>query len=198
MKYFSKQVNYRVVLVSGQSAERATGKPMQPGVYVKFENGVALVKDTMEDVIRMMDSHPQYGVDFIREDHQGETNILKTDKQTEPDHTLMNIKHGSVEGSVNAKPVAKLSPDQQKAVTAMAVELAKDIAREMAPALAKEMAMKMVEEKKEAAKTETKTETKVAKKEPLTNVQAPEEASQTGSPEKAEKDQAPETVKNVN
>lgn len=189
MKYFSKHSNYRVVLVPGQPAERSTGRPMQPGLYVKFEDGMADIKDTLTDMIKMMNEHPMYGIDFIRENHQGTVNFTINRQSIEPEHTIMDIKHGSVGASVNARPAVRLTPDQKKLLNEMALEMAK----QMAPELAKEIALKAVNDIKESKQQE------IVNNESVTSVQAPEETSPKVETAKSEKEsKSSETVKSAN
>lgn len=190
MKFVSKQNNYRVVLRPGIPAERATGRSMQPGLYVHFEDGVAEVKD--EEMIQLMLNHSDYdkgegqGGDFLSvEEGQKDPHADKR-KSTEPEHNIMELEHGHMVANLNPKPRVVLNPDQKKAVNEMAVEMAKEMAKEMAPQMAKNIVKELataVKDTKSKGQTSTtgkkESNTAIKKAEnisnkPIIDTQAPE------------------------
>ena len=158
MKFISKQVNYGVDLRHGQPSEPITGRNAVPGLYVRFEDGIANVDD--EETCKLMLNHEAFDSDFILAEEDTKDPWEDTRRSSEPDHTITEIKYGHVEKSVG-KPVSTLSRDQQVAVKKMAQE----IAAEIAPKMAMDMLEKLMEKKeKESSKEDKKTKKTTSKK----------------------------------
>ena len=119
MKFFSTYSNFRAVLVPGLPGDRALGRQSKPMTSAKFVDGVVDIDKPMngyskEDLIEMMMNHPGYGKDFVAEDLESREDPYKYKrKDSEPQHSIAEIKHGSVVGSQNAGRI--VSPDKQKA-----------------------------------------------------------------------------------
>lgn len=161
MKFYSKFSNHRIVLKPGIPGEPLLGRAPQPGVYVKFEDGVADVKD--QDVIDMLLNNRNFGKTFVAEENSGGGDPYQANRRdAEPEHDVTEIKYGRVAGNLNPKPKLTMSREQKAIVT----EMAKEMAKSMAPELAKEMLLEMAAERKAAESEEAKQE--VADKKPAT------------------------------
>jgi hypothetical protein len=135
MKFVSKNMNLRVVLSHGIPAEPMSGRNAVPGMYVKFESGLADVKD--EEMVKRMLNHPALNSDFIAVEEGGRDPYADYRSEKEPEHVQTEIVYGHVGKSVGTKP--KLTIDQKKALRPMAEEMAREMFKEMAPTLMKEM-----------------------------------------------------------
>ncbi len=126
MKFISKHSNYRVVLRPGIPGNRLTGTPSVPGIYVKFKDGVAEVKD--EKIVKMMLEHPAFGTDntaeFIiaPEDNKDPHELSR--KNSEPEHNIVELDHGAIGKLINPKSPINLSNEQKEYIKRLAFEMA--------------------------------------------------------------------------
>lgn len=166
MKFFSKFSNHRIVLKPGLPGEPLLGRAPQPGIYVKFEDGVADVQD--QEVIDMLLNNRNFGKTFVAEESATGDPFRDQRRDFEPEHDVTKIEFGRVAGNLNPKPKLAMSREQKAIVT----EMAKEMARQMAPELAKEMLLEMAAEQKaaksEEANKEAAEEKPAAKKAPAT------------------------------
>jgi len=132
MKFISKNVNLRVVLRPGLSAEPLAGRSAIPGIYVKFQNGIAIVND--DDHVKMMMAHPAFNMDFVSAE-ENEDPYKMSRSESEPDHDIHELKYGHVERSLNQKPKFNFPPEIRNQLE----EYAKKMAAEMAPKMAMEI-----------------------------------------------------------
>lgn len=145
MKFVSKNMNLRIVLSHGIPAEPMSGRNAVPGMYVKFEGGLADVKD--EEMIKKMLNHSAFNSDFIAVEEDGRDPYADYRAEKEPQHQITEIVYGHVGKTTGTKPI--LTADQKKALRPMAEEMAKEMFKEMAPTLMKEMLKTMVAAKQE-------------------------------------------------
>lgn len=131
MKFISKNSNLRVVLVHGIPGSSVTGAQPIPGLSVKFEDGVAVVKDPV--VQEKMMAHPSFNQDFILADETGTDPYSR--KSSEPEHDIQEIQFGHVGKSLNPKPAVTLTPEIKKVLMDMASEMAKPMAAQIARTL---------------------------------------------------------------
>jgi len=130
MKFFSKYQNYRVVLRHGVPAEPITGRSAVHGLYVKFEHGVADVKD--EETIESMLKHEKCGQDFIKEEAGDMVDpFAATRKDAEPGHNIAEIKYGTIEKFKKAKKPVSFTPEMTEYIQGLAVEMAKKMTKEI-------------------------------------------------------------------
>ena len=140
MKFISKNANLRVVLRPGIPANQMSGIAGQPGVYVKFQNGIVETKD--EQIISQMHAHNGFNLDFIAVDDDGEDPFAAQREETEPVHILQNIKYGhSEERRMSPNRKAKLDPQIKKLVD----ELAMAKVNQLLPKMVEETVKKMIE-----------------------------------------------------
>ena len=130
MKFISKNSTYRLILRAGQPAELATGRLPVPTIFVRFEEGVAEVKD--EEHIKMVLAHKDYGVDFFAY----ESTDLKTQKliadrvSAEPEHDITDIQFGHVGRKTSANKF-NMTPEIKAMLLDNSMAMAKSIALEM-------------------------------------------------------------------
>lgn len=146
MKFISKNSNLRVVLIHGIPGSPIVGREAVPGLSVKFEDGVAIVKDPA--IQEKMLAHPSFNQDFILADEAGVDPFLR--KSIEPEHDIQEIQYGHVGKNINPKPAIPLTPEVKKMLTDMAMEMAKKMAPQIAKTLVHDV-LKDMQKDKEAA-----------------------------------------------
>lgn len=151
-KFISKQSNYRVVLRPGIYGNRLSGQADIPGIYVKFESGIAVVDN--EEIIAMLKKHGGYGKDkdFILSE-ESDSSFAEKRKDSEPGHTVQEMVYGHVGPKVGS-PSAK--EENTKLVKEMATQIAKEMVKELLPTMAKELAEKMIKESNDVKDQEIK------------------------------------------
>lgn len=138
MKFISKSSNYMLVLKPGIPGSSVTGQASQPGIYVRFRDGIVEVKD--QDMIdRMKTSDGFRNGDFIGVDDHGEDPFADTRTPSEPAHIISEIKYGHVEGRKMTEVPVKLPASAKKLIEREAVKMAKA----MLPDLLKEAIREM-------------------------------------------------------
>lgn len=151
MKFISKAANYRIILRHGQRSEPLTGRLAVPGLYVKFEDGVAVIPSnglagvSREEIFEMLKGHEAFGKDFVLVEDNDHDPYTTTRKQKEPEHTIFEMQHGAIVGAINAKRTPQIDQKQKALIMSMATEIAK----QMAPKLAEDLLKKMVAQKQE-------------------------------------------------
>lgn len=138
--------NYRVILQHSIPAEPITGRMAVPGLWVKFENGAAEVKD--EKVIELMKAHRLFGSDFVIVEDVQVDPYEDMRNSVEPDHNITEIKYGHVESSTSPRQAIAVTKETKRALMGMA----QDMAKEMAPAMAKEMLREVLSQNPELVK----------------------------------------------
>ena len=128
MKFISKNSNYRAILKHGMPAEPITGRAAVSGMYAKFEAGIFKTED--EEIIKLLKSHPGFGSDYIQADADNSKDPYNRDA-VEPQHDVIQIKHGSVVGNLNPKPKLTLNKEQQAILTDMAQKMAMEMLQKM-------------------------------------------------------------------
>lgn len=151
-KFISKNANLRIVLRHSMPAEPITGRLAVPGLYIKFENGVANVNN--EEHITMMLVHSGFNSDFIQVKEEQIDPYKDIRRENEPDHLITEFEHGRAENLKGSSHNVRLDPKLKN----VAVEMAKEMAKEMAPQLAKDMLLEMARQSKarKAQKENTK------------------------------------------
>jgi hypothetical protein len=125
MKFFSKQGNLRVVLKHGMPAEPLTGRNAIPGLYVRFENGVANVAS--EESIILLKNHPRFNYDFVSEETKQSDPFLNTRADNEPRHIITEMKYGTAAGTTISPKNVQISPELQSLINKKALEIAKNM-----------------------------------------------------------------------
>jgi hypothetical protein len=136
-----------------------SGRQAVPGLYVKFENGLADVKD--EETVQKMLQHAGFNSDFISVEEDGKDPFADYRSDKEPEHIITEMQYGHI-GKTTGKKVT-LTADQKKALRPMAEAMAKEMFKEMAPTLMKDLLSSMVAAKNEENGV-TKATTKKASK----------------------------------
>lgn len=130
MKFYSKFSNHRMVLRPGIPGEPLLGRAPQPGIYVKFEDGVADVKD--EAIIETLMNHRNFGKTFVAEKESSVDPYKSQRRDLEPEHDVTEIQYGHVGKSLNPKPKMAMNREQKEMVMEVAQELAKQMLLSMA------------------------------------------------------------------
>jgi len=151
MKFVSKNSNLMVVLRPGILGNHLSGTATINGIYVKFSQGMADVKE--EKFIDMMKLHPAFGSDFIAVETPEEDPFAYLRKEVEPAHVITEINYGHAEKSVGSKKNTQLSPEIKKMLQDEAVRMAK----EMLPGMMKEMMKEMQSESLTKKEEETES-----------------------------------------
>lgn len=143
MKFISKNANLRIVLRHAMPAEPITGRAAIPGLYIKFENGIANVNN--EEHVELMLNHLGFNSDFIQVKEEQADPYKDTRRESEPDHQITEFEYGRASKMKGSSHNVRLDPKLKNAV----VEMAKEMAKEMAPQLAKDMLLEMAKQRKE-------------------------------------------------
>lgn len=116
MKFISKSNRLTVILQPGISEDRLTGRPSRPQVSVRFEGGLAEVKE--QALIDMMLSHPAMGRDYVCGDEIAVDPYKNNRKEAEPAHIITEMKYGTPEKSLVSPVERKMSPEMEKIIEA--------------------------------------------------------------------------------
>jgi hypothetical protein len=126
----------------------------QPGVYIKFQDGVVNISD--EEVIKQLTAHPGFNNDFIAVDNNGEDPFAYRREEIEPVHIIQDVNYGHVEGRrVSPHAKTKLDPQIKKLVDDLAMERVKELLPRMVEDTVKKI-MEMGAEKAAKAKLDVK------------------------------------------
>lgn len=123
MRFISKSSNLHVILKPGLPAEPLTGRPAQPTISVRFQDGIAEVRD--EQLIELMIAHPGYQVDYISVDDGARDPYAATRSEIEPVHVLTDMRYGSPDKRTVSKQKPQLSPEMHAVVQSIAADMAK-------------------------------------------------------------------------
>ncbi len=168
MRFISKHSNYRVVLKPGVPGNRFLGTEAVPGIYVKFEDGVAEVDD--EKMIEQMKKFPGFGANFIIAEG-GDDPYADTRRSTEPEHNIGEIKFGTVVGNPNPKPLVTITAEHKKIIREQAKKMLLEIAKDPKQ-MAEIQKLAEAEKKKEEKATEKNdkaNDNKIESNEPTNN-----------------------------
>jgi len=137
MKFVSKSGNLNITLKPGLEANRVAGTPAEPGLHMRFTDGMITVND--EKIVELMRSHDGYNSDFCEVAEDGRDPFEITRKDKEPGHIITNLKYGTPDGTMASKQKFNMSPEMTRAVQEMAKSMATEMVKEIAPKLAMDM-----------------------------------------------------------
>ena len=127
-----------LVLKPGIQGNHLTGTASVPGLYIRFRDGIAEVKD--EDMINIIKNSDGYrNGEFIAVGDNGEDPFAETRIATEPVHVVQDMKYGHVEGRKVSEAPLKLPPTVKKMIEAEAKKMAKAMLPELLKEAVKEM-----------------------------------------------------------
>lgn len=129
MKFISKNINLRVVLSHGIPSEPITGRQAVPGLYVKFEDGIANIND--EGMIEKMKAHPGFNSDFIVAENEQPDPYSTLRREKEPSHQITELKYGTFDKSTSSKQASKYTSDQLAMIKTEAIKIAKEMLKEV-------------------------------------------------------------------
>lgn len=136
-KFVSKNQNLMIVLKPGISANPLAGAPAQPGLSVRFQDGV-LFLDNDEIAEKLLASQAFIDGDFI-EVLDGEVDpYVKGRKSSEPNHLIEELKYGHIEKTIGTP---KAASELQKMVADEAVKLAKAMLPDMVKETIRQLSM---------------------------------------------------------
>jgi len=141
MKFVSKSGNLCITLKPGIPANPLAGTPNDPGIHIRFDNGMVTVND--EELVRKMKSHAGFNIDFfeINEEEKDPYGNLRRDK--EPGHQLTKMEFGHPAETFGSKKKINLTPEMIAYLNESAKAMAQEIVKEVAPAMALELVKKM-------------------------------------------------------
>ena len=148
MKYVSKSANLLVVLKPGMPAQPVTGTPAQPAVSVRFQDGIVEVDN--EEVIKMLEASPSFGVDFIAAE-TGEDPYARNRRPSEPEHVITELKYGTPVKTTAATSPKQFPPEIQDLINRQAVQMAKEMLPEMVRSTIKELGVEAQQKREEAS-----------------------------------------------
>jgi len=120
MKFISKSNRLTVILQPGISEDRLTGRPARPQVSVRFDGGLAEVKD--QALIDLMLRHPAMGRDFILADEIAVDPYKNNRKEAEPAHLITEMKYGTPEKSIGSPVKVRLTPEMERIIDSVVQE----------------------------------------------------------------------------
>lgn len=120
MKFISKSNRLTVILQPGISEDRLTGRPARPQVSVRFDGGLAEVKD--QSLTDLMISHPGMGKDFICADEISVDPYKNNRKEAEPAHLITEMRYGTPEKSISSPVKARLTPEMERIIDSVVQE----------------------------------------------------------------------------
>lgn len=141
MRFISKNSNLRVILKPGLPAEPLTGRPSDPGISVKFQDGLLEVSDQV--VIDKLLAHAGLTMDFWAvSDGEFKDPFKHMREEIEPVHQIMEFKYGRPDQMMTSQKKPKLSPEVEKMLNERALEIAKELLPGMVEQLLKAGAAK--------------------------------------------------------
>ena len=147
-KFISKSANLNIILRPGLSAQPLLGSPGRPAISVRFQNGIAIIDD--QELAKMMLLHPGFNKDFISADEVLGDPYAHQRQDTEPQHIMTELKHGTAVGRVVGKGKNVLPPEIAKLVNAQALAIAKELLPKMVEDTLKKLVQAREENKKNA------------------------------------------------
>lgn len=149
MKFISRSSNLHIILRPGIQAQPIVGAPAKPAISVRFQNGLANVEN--EELATMMLEHPGFNSDFISAEEVKVDPYAAFRQDSEPVHTITEMKFGTPQKTVSSKSRPALPPEVLKLIQEQAIEIAK----QMLPSMV-EATLKTIVEAKEATKATPK------------------------------------------
>lgn len=149
MRFVSKNSNLRVILKPGLPAEPLTGRASDPGISVKFLDGMLEVND--EVIISKLLVCSACKVDFWPiEDGEWKDPFAHQRQENEPAHIMTEFKYGRPDRTLSSAKKPKLTPEIEKMLNERAIEIAK----ELLPGMMEQMIKAGIEKQKQTEKKE--------------------------------------------
>lgn len=160
MRFVSKNSNLRVILKPGYPAEPITGRASDPGISVKFLDGMLEVND--EIIIDKLMASMACKVDFWPIAEGEWKDPFKSQREeSEPGHIMTEFKYGRPDRTLSSAKKPKLSPEIEKMLNERAIEIAK----ELLPGMMEQMIKMGIEKQQQKEVTsDTKVEEVIKKK----------------------------------
>jgi len=127
-----------LVLKPGIQGNHLTGTASVPGLYIRFRDGIAEVKD--EDMINIIKNSDGYrNGEFIAVGDNGEDPFADARIATEPVHIVQEMKYGHIEGRKVSDVPVKIPASVKKMIEAEAKKMAKAMLPELLKEAVKEL-----------------------------------------------------------
>lgn len=127
-----------LVLRPGIQGNHLTGTPAQPGLSIRFRDGIVEVKD--EEVIRLMKASDGFkNGDFIAVDEDMQDPYADERVQIEPVHVVTEMKYGHPEARKVSDSPVRIPASIKKMIAVEAQKMAKEMVKEMIPQIIKEL-----------------------------------------------------------
>lgn len=157
MKFISRSSNYMITLRPGLQGNHLTGQASVPGLYIRFRDGIAEVKD--EHTIELMkDSEGYKNGDFVAVDERGEDPFAENRSQLEPAHIISEMKYGHIENRKISEVPIKVPASVKKMIETEAKKMAKSMLPELLREAVKEMSAAKISKDKLIGEVETVAE----------------------------------------
>ncbi len=153
MKFVSKSGNLCITLKPGIPASAITGTPNDPGLHIRFDNGMVTINE--EKTIQMMKNHIGFNTDFFEVNESTADPFESMRKDKEPAHVITEMNYGQPTKSYGSKQKADLSPEIKKMITEMARSMAVEMSKELVPKAAMEMVRTILAKGEENKGTKT-------------------------------------------
>lgn len=119
-----------LVLKPGIQGNNLTGQPSVPGLYIRFRDGIAEVKD--EEIVNLIKNSEGYrNGDFVAVGDNGEDPFSDARTQIEPTHVLTDLKYGHAEKKRVSDVPVKIPAPLKKLIQAEAKKMALEMLKEM-------------------------------------------------------------------
>lgn len=119
-----------LVLKPGIPGDHLIGRASVPGLYIRFRDGIAEVKD--DEMINLMKVSEGYkNGDFVAVDEKGEDPFAENRTPIEPVHVISELKYGHPEGRKVSEVPVKLPISVKKLIEAEAKKMAQKMFDEM-------------------------------------------------------------------
>lgn len=141
MKFVSKNSNLLVVISPGIPAQPLSGTPAKSGIYVKFQDGIADVKD--EEIAKKMLVHAGFNSDFIVAEDKDPYIDYRQEK--EPGHSISEIKYGHVENTMSSPKKPSLTPEMNALINQLAMQKVQEMIPTIVEATLKSANLKATE-----------------------------------------------------
>lgn len=127
-----------LVLKPGIQGNHLTGTASVPGLYIRFRDGIAEVKD--EEMINIIKNSDGYrNGEFIAVGDNGEDPFADARVATEPVHIVSDMKYGHIEKRKVSEVPLKLPASVKKMIESEAKKLAKSMLPELLKEAVKEL-----------------------------------------------------------
>lgn len=154
-QFVSKNANYMIVLKPGMSGNRVLGTEAVPGLYIRFQDGMVVVKD--EKIADQLRALPTFGNTFTEVPEEGKDPYAGNRKSIEPEHVTTTMEHGHTGKREGAPVKIELTPQVKKVIEAEALKMIPGLLKSN-PDILKQTIIELAKDMKENEETQTDNE----------------------------------------